>query len=110
MIKSIASVLAVTTLLSSTAVTAEEGQKSVVRMVIMGTDAGKGVFTTNAFSISAGAGVAVIGDAGANAQTGAIATAVIAGDRSEGVDGGIVVLDALSSPYETCVPVGGNCP
>jgi len=89
--------------LCSTAVTAEESQKSVVRMVIMGSDAGKGAFTTNAFSISAGVGVAVTGEYAANAQAGAIATAVTAGVSLTKIDGGTVALDVSSSPYETRV-------
>ena len=98
--------------LSSTAETAQDdGQKTVIRMVILGTDNGKGdgSFTTDAISISAGVGTTVIGGYVGNSETGAIGTAVFASD-GEGSLTGFTITD---SPYETvvCVHSGTvSCP
>jgi hypothetical protein len=102
--------------LSSTAATAQDdGQKTVIRMVILGTDNGKGdgSFTTDAISISAGVGTTVIGGYVGNSETGAIGTAVFASDGDNIPEGSLTGFTITDSPYETvvCVHSGTvSCP
>jgi hypothetical protein len=104
MIKLLTRAVAVSIVLGSTAAIADEDPQSVIRMVILGTDEGNGVFSANAISISAGVGPVTIGGYVANGESGAIGTAVIAGESQEGIEGGL-------AGYETCVfVVDGTCP
>jgi hypothetical protein len=99
--------------LSSTAATAQDdGQKTVIRMVILGTETeDEGVFSANAISISAGVGTTVIGGYVENSAepvvgaTGAIGTAVFASSEDTIPEGSLTGFNTDPSPYETVVAV-----
>jgi hypothetical protein len=107
--------------LSSTAATAEPaGPKTVIRMVILGTDKGEGAFSANAISISAGVGGQVIGGYVENSQNPvaanvAIGTAVFASsaddpeDPEDRIKGRLIGFN--TSTYETvvCEPETEGC-
>lgn len=97
--------------LSSTVAIADSDTKSVVRMVILGTSAGGGGFSTNAVSVSVAAGTAAIGGYVADPTAGAIGTAAIAGPTEDSISNSLVgFTNQSNNPYETQVcPPGGNC-
>lgn len=114
MIKLLTRVFAVSIALGSSPAIADEeitkpATESVVRMAILGTFNGIGVFSANALSISVGRGEHVIGGYVANAASGAIGTAVIAGGNLVAVAGSLLGFESFSSPYETCLVAVGTC-
>lgn len=97
--------------LSSTGATAESDTTSVIRMVILGTNSGAGMFTADAISISAGVGTIAVGGYVANSETGAIGSAVFAGAENALPESGLTGFTTTVTPYETvvCIP-GASCP
>jgi hypothetical protein len=111
MVKFSTFILSTVIALNTTNAIADTDTQSVVRMVIVGTPSGEGVFDANAVSISAGSGSSVIGGYVADAESGAIGTAVAAGSSDAGVStGSLPGFNTSSSPYETVVCSSETCP
>jgi hypothetical protein len=95
-----------------TGATAESDTTSVIRMVILGTNSGDGMFTTDAISISAGIGKKVMGGYLVDSEIGAIGSAVFTGAGNEITEGALTGFETTATPYETivCMPGARSCP